>query len=293
MTTRFRSKKDFQLSALQESQIYQDYRKAFMTATGLPLEIKAAANAGENFRASGKINPFCAGLMKDNQSCVACLAVQAKLEKQARLKPKTLKCFAGLCETAVPIRVGENLIAFLATGRVFTNPPNARQFSKAAEVLVKWGAKVDLKKAEEAYFNTKVLTPKQYRAMIRLLEIFSGHLASCAALPPRQKRSEPLSIRKARTWIEEHSDGEISLGQVARTVSVSAKYFSEIFSKTAGMPFVDYVGRVRVEKARALLSDPSLRIGEIALIAGFGSLSQFNRSFKKFTGQSPRNYRNR
>ena len=79
--------------------------------------------------------------------------------------------------------------------------------------------------------------------------------------------------------------------QVARTVNVSAKYFSEIFSKTAGMPFVDYVSRVRVEKARALLTDPSLRISEIAFAAGFGSLSQFNRSFKKFTGQSPRQFR--
>jgi AraC-like DNA-binding protein len=47
------------------------------------------------------------------------------------------------------------------------------------------------------------------------------------------------------------------------------------------------VSRVRVEKARQLLSDPNQRVSEIAYQTGFQSLSHFNRCFKRITGQSP------
>jgi len=156
--------------------------------------------------------------------------------------------------------------------------------------LVKWGAQVDLKKAEEAYFHTGVISRERYASIVRLLEIFARHLAECGQFLTAHER-EPASVRKAKTWISEHDGEKISLDQVARAVNVSAKYFSEVFSRAAGMPFVEYVGRVRVEKARALLAEPEARVGEIALAVGFGSLSQFNRAFRKFTGLSPRQYR--
>ena len=54
-------------------------------------------------------------MAKTNTTCAECYALQQKLEEEAQLRPKTLKCFAGLCETAVPVRVGDKLIAFLHT----------------------------------------------------------------------------------------------------------------------------------------------------------------------------------
>jgi AraC-like DNA-binding protein len=233
---------------------------------------------------------LCALLAKGNSSCAACLATHAKLEKRARLKSQTLKCFAGLCETAIPVRVGDNLIAFLETGRVLFNRPDKAGFKKITAQLVEWGTQVDLKKVEEAYFNSKVVSRRQYSAIVRLLEIFAGHLAECGQSLSVSRR-EPASVRKAKTWITDHSGVDISLGEAARAVNMSAKYFSEVFSRAAGMPFVEYVSRVRIEKARAMLADPDTRIVEIAFGAGFGSLSQFNRAFRKFVGQSPRQYR--
>lgn len=273
---------------LEKSRIYRDYQHAFKTATGLPLQIRSAAQAGRVPRADS--GSLCALLAKGNESCAACLAVQAKLEKKARLKSRTLKCFAGLCETAVPVRVGDNLIAFLETGRVLFNRPDQAGFRKITARLVEWGTQIDLKKAEEAYFNTRVVSRKQYASIVRLLEIFTGHLAECGRLWSAGD-SEPASVRKAKTWIAEHGGDEISLGQVAQAVNVSAKYFSEVFSRAAGMPFVEYVSRVRIEKSREMLAEPGARVSEVAFAAGFGSLSQFNRAFRKFVGQSPTQYR--
>lgn len=280
------------LDILSESEIYRDYERAFVTGTGLPLSLHAPDSLTVIRHARGQENPFCALMAKTNQACAACYALQRKLETEAQLAPKTLKCFAGLCETAVPVRVGENLIAFLQTGQILLHRPDKAQFNEIARALVRWGAEVDLKKAEEAWFNTRVLTPKQYEALIRLLDIFAHHLAACSnvLILDREERQRP-EIAKARTYINEHCSDELSLAAVARTVNMSANYFSEKFAETTGMHFIEYVTRTRIEKACNLLQNPNLRISEIAFDVGFQSLSQFNRGFKHITGTSPREYR--
>jgi AraC-like DNA-binding protein len=50
---------------------------------------------------------------------------------------------------------------------------------------------------------------------------------------------------------------------------------------------------VRIEKAKNLLLNPNLRISEIAYEVGFQSLTHFNRVFRKITGQSPTDYRDK
>ena len=68
---------------------------------------------------------------------------------------------------------------------------------------------------------------------------------------------------------------------------MSANYFSEKFKQATGLNFVEYVARTRVEKARNLLLNPNMRISEVAFEVGFQSLSQFNRVFRRVTGESP------
>ena len=104
-------------------------------------------------------------------------------------------------------------------------------------------------------------------------------------------RAEPVQIWKARKFIEEHSEEELSLRRVAKAVNISANHLSEKFKQVTGINFVDYVARVRFEEARDLLLNSNRRISEIAFAAGFQSLSQFNRLFKRISGKSPTQYR--
>ena len=104
-------------------------------------------------------------------------------------------------------------------------------------------------------------------------------------------RAEPVEVWKARNLIRDHSDEKLSLDQVAKSVNISANYLSEKFKKITGINFVDYVAHTRIEKASDLLHNLNLRISEIAFAVGFQSLSQFNRVFKKLTGQSPTEFR--
>ena len=186
------------------------------------------------------------------------------------------------------------MIAFLHTGQVLLQRPDKVQFKQIAATLLKWGAEVDLKKLEEHYFNTRVLTLKQYEALIRLLNTFAEHLASCSSVLVLQgQQKDSPAITRARSFIRDHSDDELSLAAVAHVVNMSATYFSEKFKEMTGINFVDYVARTRVEKARNLLLNPNRRVSEVAFEVGFQSLSQFNRAFKKVPGnltKKPRRY---
>jgi YesN/AraC family two-component response regulator len=201
-------------------------------------------------------------------------------------------CPAGLCETAVPVRVGERLVGFLMTGQVFRGKPTQSQFDRTAGAVSQWGIEVDRDQMKEAYFATRVMPAKQQESAITLLRIFAQHLSMLSnQVMVRQQNAEPPMITKAKAYIEEHQTEELSLGQVARAVATSTFYFCKMFRKMTGINFTDYLARVRIEKSKNLLLNPNLRVSEIAYEVGFQSLTHFNRVFKKLLGQSPTDYR--
>jgi AraC-like DNA-binding protein len=106
-----------------------------------------------------------------------------------------------------------------------------------------------------------------------------------------RSRAEPVAIWKARRYIDEYSREELSLTKVAKAVNTNASYLSENFKRVTGINFVDYVAHARFEEACRLLHDGDMRISDVAFAAGFQSLSQFNRVFKRLCGKSPTQFR--
>jgi AraC-like DNA-binding protein len=128
--------------------------------------------------------------------------------------------------------------------------------------------------------------------MLRLLASFAQHLSLVAnELMIKQNSAEPVAVTKARAFIAGHLDEELSLEQVARAAGMSAFYFCKIFKGATGLTFTDYVARARVEKTKQLLLNPNTRVSEAAYEAGFQSLSQFNRVFRRIEGQAPSSFR--
>ncbi len=282
------------VAQLRRSRIFRDYEHAFRETTGLPLALRPIEAFDLPHHGDPKESAFCALMAQSNRSCSACLQLQRRVEEEARLQPKTLKCFAGLCDSAVPVRVGENVIAFLQTGQVFTSKPESGDFANAAKEILKFGSEVDIKRLEEAYFQTRVVTRKQYESIVRLLAIFAQHLSALSnQLMVEADASGMPGIAKARALIAERHADELSLTEVARAVNMSAFYFCKSFKKVTGMTFTDYLARVRVEKVKSMLLNPNKRVSEVAYAAGFQSLSQFNRVFRRIAGESPTVFRER
>lgn len=273
---------------LRESQIYRDYEEAFRETTGLPITLRAIETFDLPHHGDPNESPFCALMASTNHTCSTCLQFQQRVQERANLEPTTMKCFAGMCDSAVPVRVGENLVAFLQTGQVLLHKPSSREFTKVTRDVLSWGVQADLKKLEETYYQTRILDKKQYEAVLRLLTIFAQHLSSLSnQLMLASKQSESPMITRAKAFIAEHQHEEISLRQVAGSVNTSAFYFCKMFKQATGLTFTDYLARVRIEKVKNLLLNPHKRISEAAYETGFQSLSQFNRVFRKIVGESP------
>ena len=144
------------------------------------------------------------------------------------------------------MRVGENVVAFLQTGQVLPQAPTRAGFNRAARELLRYGAEADLKRLEEAYFQTRVVPKRHYDSILRLLAIFAQHLASLSnQLMVQSAAAEPPAITRAKRLIAERHTEELSLGEMARAVNMSAFYFCKSFRRATGMTFTDYLARVR------------------------------------------------
>jgi AraC-like DNA-binding protein len=280
------------VESLCHSRIYQDYERAFSEATGLPVALRPVESWQLPHHGQRSENPFCAMLATKSRACAACLQVQQKLSENARHDAASETCQAGLCDTAVPVRLGGNLVAFLHTGQVFRKKPTAAQFERVAKLAKDWGVEVDVSKLKTAYGNTRVLSSREHEAMVKLLQIFAQHLSMISnQIVVQERNAEPPVITRAKEFIKAHQAEDISLGQVAKAVNTSTFYFCKMFKKVTGINFTDYVSRTRIENAKNLLLNPNLRVSEIAYEVGFQSLTHFNRVFKKVIGQSPTEYR--
>jgi len=277
---------------LTHSKIYQDYERAFTDATGLPVSLRPVESWQLPHRGKKSENGFCAMMAERSGSCAACLRMQEQLSRTARIEPQSLTCFSGMSDTAVPVRLGDNLIGFLQTGQVFRRKPTEAQFSRMSKQLEKWGVETEAAELHKAYFATRVLSRRQHEAAVTLLRIFAMHLSTVSnQVLVGQQNAEPPMITRAKEYIGKNQGEALSLGQVARAVNTSTFYFCKMFKKFTGLNFTDYVSRTRIEKARNLLLNPNLRVSEIAFEVGFQSLTHFNRVFKKIVGESPTEYR--
>lgn len=124
------------IEVLTGSKIYQDYERAFSEANGLPVALRSVAtwrlpHQGKKFE-----NPFCGMLAQKSRACASCLQTQQELSETAKMEAKTVVCQAGLCDTAVPVRMGDQLIGFLTTGQVFAKKPTEAQFNRTQKLMV-------------------------------------------------------------------------------------------------------------------------------------------------------------
>jgi AraC-like DNA-binding protein len=277
---------------ISRSQLYRDYERAFSETTHLPLSFRPIDMWNLPLHGKKNENPFCALMAQSNASCANCLEQQQDLANPKTKGPVSIVCFAGLQESSVPIYIGKDLLGFLQTGQIAFKEPTKAQFSRVAKQLLAWGVKTDLKKMEEAFFHTRVISKQEYRAMLRLLEVFAQHLSMSAdQIALAQETAEPGAITRAKEFINEHKTDELTLQEVSKRVNMSTFYFCKMFKKSTGMTFTAYLSLVRIGKAKNLLLNPNLRVSEIAFEVGFQSLTHFNRIFRKIVGQSPSEYR--
>ena len=245
----------------------------------MSLKLVPAATQTRETGLARRDNPFCALVARTAGGAQACLRFQAAVERHLtdKLAPYQARCFAGLTDVAVPVVVGGEHVASLLAGQVFRQRPCPQDFTRMTKLMAAWGCDVDLPRKlsglKSAYFQTRVVSEKEFQGMVGLLKIFAGCLANFANRWLIEERGkEQPSVARAKEYVQAHWDECFTMREVAQRVNLSSWHFCKLFKKAAGLGFSEYVSRVRVEKAKELLWNPHAPITEIAFASGFQSV---------------------
>ena len=116
--------------------------------------------------------------------------------------------------------------------------------------------------------------------LTKTIEILSG-----------EGKSVGIPVKKALKYIYDNYQKDLSLELIANECYINSSYLSRIFKKAMNEPISEYINKIRIEKAKELLTISALFSYEVAEAVGFNDPAYFSKVFKKMTGSSPKNFK--
>lgn len=130
-----------------------------------------------------------------------------------------------------------------------------------------------------------------YSLELLFQELVKGITSSLAKLLEGEAKRNLEQITEAKLYIERNYMENLSLEDLGTHLGFNPTYFSSLFKKETGTSFVEYLIKVRMEKAKDLLKDPDLKVQDVCLMVGYNDVRYFRKLFIQNTGLSPNEYR--
>lgn len=111
------------------------------------------------------------------------------------------------------------------------------------------------------------------------------------AVNERQLSRDEYATQKAKAYIENGYQSNLSLGEISERLGLHPNYLSSLFRQKTGKTFSEYLRGVRIAKAVELMRETNLKVYEIAYRVGYNDNAQFYRAFKQIMGVSPGQYK--
>lgn len=233
---------------------------------------------------------LCEAMAKSPAGRAMCARMRHGLLMEAATEsPVCAMCDAGLAEVVVPVRISGISAGFFVFGGVLTKAPDPPARHRVHHLLRKAGVEMDEAGLDDLCESAHLMPREVLDAYQRIAHLAAKQIAlkitdqlanSEGQMPPAVLKA--CGFIRARALIE-----DVSLAIVARHCGVSQGHLSRLFHHTTGLTFREYVAHVRIEHAKALLLQSGKGVTEIAYEAGFQSLSQFHRVFRKVFGTTP------
>jgi two-component system, response regulator YesN len=163
-------------------------------------------------------------------------------------------------------------------------------YIQAMKVIKESGGAVEEVLSNHIDSYKRVLSHQTVEGMVKELLVLLNDIVDY--IQTKKSGKFDVVIDRAKECIGNNfTDTSFSLEDVARHVNVSSCYFSVIFKQTMGETFIDYITRLRIEKAKELLRLSRYKTYEISFMVGYNNSTYFSTTFKKLTGFSPTEYR--
>lgn len=108
-----------------------------------------------------------------------------------------------------------------------------------------------------------------------------------------QKKHEDEPIKQAQEFIEQNVTEKMSVEELSGRFAISRRHFERRFKKATNNTPVEYIQRVKIEAAKKKLESSSMNVNEVMYEVGYSDVKAFRTVFKKLTGMSPVDYRNK
>ncbi len=125
---------------------------------------------------------------------------------------------------------------------------------------------------------------------VHLLRNYSGVLSK--STPTKTDAIDALKLKQIKDYIEDNLAGDLAIAQLAALVPMSQFHFARAFKALIGEPPHRYILQRRIERAKVLLKVTRFSSAEIAYQVGFANPSHFTAQFRKFSGVTPKQFRN-
>ncbi len=234
------------------------------------------------------MHSFCHTAKSTAKGAMHCLACKALTIKKCHMSsaPYVNTCPFGLTEYITPVYFNQKLISVIYVGHINTEDEKTKQH--IARMAKRTG--VD-------EYRLLLARPKQTNAAkleqwAQTGEILKSYiLMLCQYYKLQSKSDMHWCVRSINNYVNANYANILSLKHLAKLFFFNENYLGRLYKKEMGLTFSDYVTKVRLAHACAMLKNTDKTIIEISLESGFNNVTYFNRVFKKTFGVTPTTYK--
>ena len=279
---------------IQRSTVLQSVLTDLGELSGVKVHFFESSRSSELIPPCQAHSPLCRRLNQSGPGRDLCRSACLRFLEDARENTLEKRCLAGTVFCAVPIRSSVGLLGFLVAAGFYEARPAARERNRYRHLFERAGVHLAPAEIEKLCGATKTFAPERTASLRHMLEIAAGYLVKELSLELFRKGGDlPKPILRACQLIRERFKDDPAQEEIARAVGLSTSHFSRQFHRRTGLRYNEYVNEVRLQETCRALRETDHPITQIAFDAGFRSISQFNRQFKRHHGTSPRDYRRR